>query len=160
MYGKLKKVNTTLYLNKYINIGLSQLYELLRNMPVLALLAANYDFINYSGVDYPFNCTYSVTSDNQITYAVMVLGYDSNANLLISASGLPSWGGTAYNNTTSTGIGFGKISPVYDYCGIRRRVYQYWTSNNYTNQTYSYYVYGKVLANTGACLILLFLIVA
>jgi hypothetical protein len=149
MAGKLKKVNTTLYLNKYSNIAFSQLQSLLSNFPVVALIAVNSDFINYDGVNYPFNCTYNVTNDVQVNTAISIIGYDSNSNIMIEAPGLVGFGGSTYVNATMTGIGFGKISSIKSYCGALRHVYQYWTASNVTNNTYSYYTYGRWLVAGG-----------
>ena len=149
--SKLKKVSTSLYVNKYTSIAFSQLQSLLANFPVVSVIAFNSDIPGYLGASVPFNCTYlNITNDYQLTYSIHIIGYDSSNNIIMETAGLSSFGGGAYNATTATGQGYGKMSSTNSYCGALKKVYQFsTTSNTTTNNTFSYYVYERWLVAGG-----------
>jgi hypothetical protein len=118
----------TLYLNKNVNLHFSQLQQLLSNFPAVGLKAVNNDFINYNGSVTPFTCTYNITSDSEVNYAILMIRYDSSSNIIIEATCIQGFGGASYVDTNSSGLGFGKISRINSYCGLLKHVWQCWTT--------------------------------
>ena len=77
----------------YFNLSNSDTISIISKSPYVALMAADYGFMNYkSGVYY---CNFSATA-NDLNHAVAVVGYDSNGNIMIKNSWGKSWGANGF----------------------------------------------------------------
>lgn len=130
------RVNKTAYVNQYGNISIAQMKTLLGNTVVGADLAPDTDFYTYAKSD-PYECTTTIKSEHQLTFSVSVIGYDNSSNLVIQTSGMPTIGGTVYDNDTSTGEGFIKLGSNNSYCGALLKPVQVWYNSSSNNNNKS-----------------------
>lgn len=138
--ARTNKVNRTTYVNRYGNISIDLMTRMVSNFVVGTWLAADSGLFQYtasSNATVPYNCSSTIYSDYQLNLPVSVVGYDDSRNLIVQVSGKASMGGTIYNSSLQTGLGFVKISSSSAYCGGLRRVCQLWynSSSNYYNNS-------------------------
>jgi C1A family cysteine protease len=124
------KVTATLYVNKWFKISSSKLKKIVAQAPTANEIYVDNNFTYYNGYEWPYKCKTNVKRDIELNHAVVVVGYDKHSNFYLKNSKGTSWGKDGYM----------LIKKNKD-CGLRRRVYQMYTSKN-TSATTTMGVFG------------------